>query len=110
MPKDDDRLCSEHFVYGFPFLPNPYPTLNLGHNHEDKKFCKPKRPAPKDRSHGVKDSQPSKKVKLKNSWQESPAVDHVDAARESVPVPSNEAVPQTCKSTAMLQMYQLLTL
>ena len=48
IPKDDDRLFSEHFADGFPSLSNPYPTLNLGHNHEDKQFCKPKRPAPKD--------------------------------------------------------------
>ena len=51
--------------------------------------------SPKDQhrrtSHGVKDSQPSRKVKVKNFCQESPAVDHVDAAGESVPVPSNEA-------------------
>lgn len=30
-PKEDSRICSEHFVDKKPTLNNPYPTLNLGY-------------------------------------------------------------------------------
>ena len=32
LPKDNDRVCSKHFVDGFPTPANPLPTLELGYD------------------------------------------------------------------------------
>ena len=31
-PKDTDRVCSKHFVHGYPTPAHPLPTLSLGYN------------------------------------------------------------------------------
>ena len=61
-PKEDSRVCSEHFVGGKPTPTNPYPTLKLGYTPH-----KPitSRPPPKDRP-PLSEVIPAKRTKLIN--------------------------------------------
>ena len=61
-PKEDSRVCSEHFLGGKPTPTNPYPTLKLGYTPH-----KPitSRPPPKDRP-PLSEVIPAKRTKLIN--------------------------------------------
>ena len=80
IPKEDARLCSEHFVDGKPSEQNPYPSINLG--YEPLKQVKARAP-PKARPF-VYQPTPSKKVRLQSS--------EVQGACGVLDASSNEAV------------------
>ena len=35
--RDDDRVCSKHFVEGQPTVSHPCPALHMGYNYQPKK-------------------------------------------------------------------------
>lgn len=45
-PNENTRICSHHFVDGFPSVTNPFPTLSMGHDYS---ITTKSRPPPKER-------------------------------------------------------------
>lgn len=64
MPKDDSRVCSDHFIDGRPTPTNPYPTLKLGYTPHKPIVS---RPPPKERT-----LQPTKEKRRRIEQQPSP--------------------------------------
>ncbi|XP_061173256.1 uncharacterized protein LOC133182425 [Saccostrea echinata] len=60
-PKEDSRVCSEHFLDGRPTPANPYPTLKLGYTPHKPIIS---RPPPKERSTTVFQTNQGKRRRL----------------------------------------------